>query len=405
MRVRLIDNSDLEECSFQVWGVATVLVGGANSGNQFYWLDCFHSSLETTWLRVDPGGSVDNTDVSGGTRISFTATSSNHLGLYACMASGGAMEYLNITDEVPGLIPVESSVEAFSGDTVTLSTYISTTNGLLTYVQWKDPSGDTVLEYPAPGEEVNALPSDLVISDASLEESGTYNVTVQSREGLNFRGHTLIFLSVLVPSNITGPPPSELTVDEWEETRLVCEARGSPPLTITWSREGSMLPIDSGIQTSSPYSNEDGTVTVTSTLTITGSRYRDRGRYSCSAYNTLTTISHTDTAESTLNINPMIRIESEDLTSNVVLASFGTSLTIQCFGSGNLVWTTPPNQTVFTSYDPSRNLLTLSIPNFITPARYTCSSDLVAGLEKTILIITDGMVLANVAVFCTCLCS
>ena len=99
--------------------------------------------------------------------------------------------------EVPGLIPVESSVEAFSGDTVTLSTFISTTNGLLTYVQWKDPSGDTILEYPALGEEVNALPSNLVISDASLEESGTYNVTVQSREGLNFRGHTLIFLSVL----------------------------------------------------------------------------------------------------------------------------------------------------------------------------------------------------------------
>ena len=98
---------------------------------------------------------------------------------------------------MPGLIPVESSVEAFSGDTVTLSTYISTTNGLLTYVQWKDPSGDTVLEYPGPGEEVNAQPSHLVISDASLEESGTYNVTVQSREGLNFRGHVLIFLSVL----------------------------------------------------------------------------------------------------------------------------------------------------------------------------------------------------------------
>jgi hypothetical protein len=284
--------------------VATVLLGGANSANQFYWFDCFHSSLGTTWLRVEPEGPVDNINVSGGRRIIFASESSNHdLGLYACRASDGAMEYLNITDEVPGLIPVESSVEAFSGDTVTLSTYISTTNGLLTYVQWKDPSGDTVLEYPGPGEEVNAVPSHLVISDASLEESGTYNVTVQSREGLNFRGHALIVLSVLVPSNITGPPPSELTVDEWEETQLVCEARGSAPLTITWSRDGSMLPINSGIQTSSPYSNEDGTVTVTSTLTITESRYSDRGRYSCSAYNTLTTISHTDTAESTLNIN------------------------------------------------------------------------------------------------------
>ena len=97
-RTRLIDNSDIEECSFQVWGVATVLVGGANSGNQFYWFDCFHSSLETTWVRVDPGGSVNNTDVPGGTRIAFTSGSINHLGLYACRASDGAMEYLNITD-------------------------------------------------------------------------------------------------------------------------------------------------------------------------------------------------------------------------------------------------------------------------------------------------------------------
>ena len=97
-RTRLIGDSDIEECPFQVWGVATVLVGGANWVNQFYWLDCFHSSLGTTWVRVDPGGSVNNTDVSVGTRISFTPRGSNHLGLYACIASDGAMEYLNITD-------------------------------------------------------------------------------------------------------------------------------------------------------------------------------------------------------------------------------------------------------------------------------------------------------------------
>ena len=175
-------------------------------------------------------------------------------------------------------------------------------------------------------------------------------------------------------------------------------------------------------------------MTVTSTLTITEVRYNDRGRYSCTAYNSLTTISHTDTAESLLNVNrkstimmcmtkftfgpysetsnnffytlthpsflfsslplpAMIRIESEDLTSNnVVLVSFGTSLVIECFGSGNLVWTTPPSQSVFTSYNSFRNILTLSIPNFITPDRYTCSSDLDPGLKKSILITTHGTV-------------
>ena len=79
--------------------MATVLLGGANSASQFYWFDCFHSSLGTMWLRVDPEGPVDNTNVSGGKRIRFASESSNHdLGLYACRASDGAMEYLNITD-------------------------------------------------------------------------------------------------------------------------------------------------------------------------------------------------------------------------------------------------------------------------------------------------------------------
>ena len=99
---------------------------------------------------------------------------------------------------MPGLNPVERNVEAIEGQTVTLSTYISTTNGLLRYVQWRDPGGDTLAEYPGPGEEVPATPTHLVISDVSLDDSGTYNVTVQSREfGVNYRGHTLIYLDVL----------------------------------------------------------------------------------------------------------------------------------------------------------------------------------------------------------------
>ena len=51
-----------------------------------------------------------------------------------------------------------------------------------------------------------------------------------------------------VPSNITGPPLSVVTVGEWEEVELVCVARGSPPPTITWSREESMLPVNSDQQ-------------------------------------------------------------------------------------------------------------------------------------------------------------
>ena len=90
----------LNQCSFQVWGVASVLLGEDNSNNQYYWFDCFHGSLSTgsTWVRIDPEGSVDNTGLTGGIRMSFTSQTSNYLGLYACRASDGSMEYLNTTD-------------------------------------------------------------------------------------------------------------------------------------------------------------------------------------------------------------------------------------------------------------------------------------------------------------------
>ena len=89
----------LNQCLFQVWGVASVLLGGDNN-NQYYWFDCFHDSLSmgSTWVRIDPEGSVDSTALTGGARISFTSQTSNYLGLYACRASDGSMEYLNITD-------------------------------------------------------------------------------------------------------------------------------------------------------------------------------------------------------------------------------------------------------------------------------------------------------------------
>ena len=95
------------------------------------------------------------------------------------------------------MIPVERNVESFAGDSVTLSTYISTTNGLLTYVQWKNAEGETVYDYPGPGQEVPALPSHLVISDVTTDDAGTYNITVQSREFVTYRRHTLMILTVL----------------------------------------------------------------------------------------------------------------------------------------------------------------------------------------------------------------
>ena len=96
------------------------------------------------------------------------------------------------------MIPAQRTVEAISGDSVNLTAYISTANGQVRLVQWKSPSGETVLEYPDPGAEVEVEPSHLEIRDVTPAHSGTYNVTVHSSElFVTHIGHTLIDLEVL----------------------------------------------------------------------------------------------------------------------------------------------------------------------------------------------------------------
>ena len=89
-------------------------------------------------------------------------------------------------------------MEAIAGNNATLSSYISTTNGQLRLVQWKNPAGQTVSEYPPPGTEEDATPTHLLVEQVSLADSGIYNLTVQSSEFIvNHIGHILFELSVL----------------------------------------------------------------------------------------------------------------------------------------------------------------------------------------------------------------
>ena len=94
---------NLDELSWQVWGVATVLLGGADANNLFYLFDCYHSTFTDglAWVRVDADVEVNNDAFDGGgaTRLRVSVDEiSNYLGLYACTAPDGSMEHLNITD-------------------------------------------------------------------------------------------------------------------------------------------------------------------------------------------------------------------------------------------------------------------------------------------------------------------
>ena len=95
----------------------------------------------------------------------------------------------------------------------------------------------------------------------------------------------------------------------------------------------------------------------------------------------------------------ILRVENDDLEGDLIFASEGTALAVDCFGSGGLSWQTTANVSISTSSsdpvytisDPSRTVLTLHIPNFMgaLTATYTCVSDLVPGLEHSIFI-TNG---------------
>ena len=100
-RTQLLSETELSESSWQVWGVATVLLGGQNNQNQFYLFDCYHrDGLSVTWSRIDSDMEVNNDLFPGGTRITMSNQISNYLGLYACTTADGQMESLNVTNGV-----------------------------------------------------------------------------------------------------------------------------------------------------------------------------------------------------------------------------------------------------------------------------------------------------------------
>ena len=94
--------SNLDQLSWQVWGVATVLQGGADANILFYLFDCYHSTFTDglAWVRVDADVEVNNDAFNRATRLRVSVDNeiSNYLGLYACTAPDGSMEHLNITD-------------------------------------------------------------------------------------------------------------------------------------------------------------------------------------------------------------------------------------------------------------------------------------------------------------------
>ena len=93
-------------------------------------------------------------------------------------------------------------------------------------------------------------------------------------------------------------------------------------------------------------------------------------------------------------------IQSDDnLHGNTLLASLGTSLVVKCFGSGNLAWSTidgvpitsDNTEPIYITNNPAQSSISLVIHSLDMTEVYSCTSDLVPGLEESIFITIEGM--------------
>lgn len=140
-------------------------------------------------------------------------------------------------------------------------------------------------------------------------------------------------------------------------------------------------------------------------------RYEDRGRYRCvannvhtnSAMSNYTDIRVTRKDQNIITFQPHIKVTSHfffffdtaalilvDELSQIVedlhFAEEGSSVRLECLGTGNLKWRSSSGldisssdlENVYQSYDPTRDALTLVIVNFtsINTATYTCMTNL-----------------------------
>ena len=109
---------------------------------------------------------------------------------------------------------------------------------------------------------------------------------------------SLLFVSVSAAVTITAPP-ADTTVAEDEGTAavtLTCTATGVPQPSISWSPgAGGRISIMDG----APVTDDEGTFSVTSNLTISSLVRGDAGSYTCIANNTVTS----DSRLFTLSVN------------------------------------------------------------------------------------------------------
>ncbi|KAM3620522.1 uncharacterized protein V6R79_024924 [Siganus canaliculatus] len=191
-----------------------------------------------------------------------------HAGRYLCTAqnaAGSTHRQVQLTvQELPVIQPQPSSLDVILNNPVTLP--CRATGSPRPTVTWQKegirvPTGRRFMLLPDGG---------LQVSQASLDDSGTYMCVAQNAAGTAL-GKTR--LRVQVPPVISSDPQVyRVPVDS--SVTLQCQADGSPPPSVTWLKDGQPLSESVGRR-----------VLSSGHLQITFVRPTDTGRYTCTAAN------------------------------------------------------------------------------------------------------------------------
>ncbi|KAM4629779.1 hemicentin-1 [Polymixia lowei] len=162
--------------------------------------------------------------------------------------------------------------------------------------------------------------SKLQIARSQLSDSGAYTCVASNVEGKVQKSY---HLTIQVPPSISGSElPSDVGVLLNDSIQLVCRARGTPPPSIQWRKDGEVISrtANKGLRISL-----DG-----STLTVSGAQTSDSGKYTCMATNAA------GEEDRIFNLNvyvpPVIEgngAKAEDLT-----AVLDSSVNIECVAAG-----------------------------------------------------------------------
>ncbi|XP_075375673.1 hemicentin-2-like [Mycteria americana] len=370
--------------SLQVQAPPQLLVGDGEShltavANDSLRIHCRAMGIPTPqiqWLKDGhPVGERDGAVVSkdGGTLL-ITRVGLSHEGLYICQGSslaGVAQAEVQVSVQVP---PSFSSAEptavsVLEGQSVRLACEC---HGIpFPTLSWQK-DGRPLSVHPGSPKLVSTGGRMLYIEKVRLVDKGTYACECRNAAGSSSKEHRLEVHHALPRIQGSSKAPRKVSVIKAGETVLECEAVGTPPLTVTWVKDGQPVAGGDGLLLT-----EQGRQ-----LRIPKAEVAHAGRYAC----LVASVAGQEQREFDVAVHvPPEFIQGSGSTTNVSVSLHG-ALTLTCEATGI------PLPTVTWSWDgspvtPSKHihmlsggwLLRLTRARAQDAGHYSCLASNVAG--------------------------